>query len=153
MYTAEDILYEKGHQIISVTKDTLIKDALKLMVENKIGSIAIKEKATIIGIWTERDLMRNVIDETCDIHSAKIGDYMTSNLRAAPHDATLVQLLDIFLGKRFRHLLVEKEGEYIGIVSMGDVIKADLNKKTQELDQLKATVSWEYYENWKFKKK
>ena len=153
MYTAEDILYEKGHQIISVSKDTLIKDALKLMVENKIGSITISESGKIVGIWTERDLMRNVIDESCDLNSATIGDHMTSTLRSAPHDATIVQLLDIFLGKRFRHLLIEKEGDFIGIVSMGDVIKADLNKKTAELQDLKATVSWEYYENWKFKKK
>lgn len=153
MYTAEDILYEKGHKIISTHKDTLIKDALKLMVENKIGSIVIEDDEKIVGIWTERDLMKNVIDVSLDLNTAKIGDHMTSTLRSAPHDSSIIQLLDIFLGKRFRHLLIEKDGEFIGILSMGDVIKADLNKKTAELKSLKATVSWEYYENWRFEKK
>lgn len=153
MYTAENILYEKGHKIISTDKETLIKDALKLMVENKIGSMVVTDNDKIAGIWTERDLMRNVIDESFNLDNAKIGDHMTTSLRSAPHDASLIQLLDIFLGKRFRHLLIEKNGEFIGILSMGDVIKADLNKKTAELKELKATVSWEYYENWRFEKK
>ncbi len=153
MYTAEDILYEKGHKIISTEPDTTIKDALKFMVEHKIGSIVIKEDDKIVGIWTERDLMRNVLDESIDINSAKIGEHMTTTLRSAPHDASIIQLLDIFLGKRFRHIFIDKDGEYIGILSMGDVIKADLNKKTSELKELKATVSWEYYENWRFQKK
>ena len=55
MYTAEDILYEKGHKIISTEPDTTIKDALKFMVEHKIGSIVIKEYDKIVGI-TEQSL-------------------------------------------------------------------------------------------------
>ncbi|MBN1300316.1 MAG: CBS domain-containing protein [Melioribacteraceae bacterium] len=153
MVTAEDILNEKELGMISVPSTTLIKDALKTMVDKKIGSMLVKDSDNIIGIWTERDLMRNVIDEKCDLNSAKIGDYMTSTIKTAPHDATLYQLLDIFLGKRFRHILIEKDGSLIGLLSMGDVIKADLNNKTKELKSLKATVSWEYYENWRFKKK
>ncbi|MDZ7764790.1 MAG: CBS domain-containing protein [Melioribacteraceae bacterium] len=78
---------------------------------------------------------------------------MTKEIKSAPHNSTLYSLLDIFLGKRFRHLLIQKEGEYIGILSMGDVIKANLNEKTKELKALNAIVSWEYYENWKFQKK
>lgn len=153
MITAETILGEKDFTMISTSSDTLIKDALKVMTENNIGSMLVRNGDNIVGIWTERDLMRNVIDDTCDVNTAKIGDHMTTQLRSAPHDSSIYQLLDIFLGKRFRHLLIEKDGEYIGLLSMGDVIKASLNEKTKELTQLKATVSWEYYENWKFKKK
>ena len=153
MYTAETILNEKEYDIISTSSNSLIKDALKIMTEKKIGSMLVSENDNLVGIWTERDLMRNVIDDSCNLETAKIGDYMTTKLRSAPYDSSIYQLLDIFLGKRFRHLLIEKDGNYIGILSMGDVIKASLNEKTKELSELKATVSWEYYENWKFKKK
>jgi signal-transduction protein with cAMP-binding, CBS, and nucleotidyltransferase domain len=153
MITAESILSEKDFEMISTDSKTLIKDALKIMTQKGIGSMLVKDGDNIVGIWTERDLMRNVIDDSCNIDTAILGDYMTGSLRSAPHDATIYQLLDIFLGKRFRHLLIEKDGTYIGLLSMGDVIKASLNEKTKELSSLKATVSWEYYENWKFKKK
>lgn len=153
MYTAETILKEKEFDMISTGSNTRIKDALKIMTEKRIGSMLVSENDKIVGIWTERDLMKNVIDDACDIESATVGQHMTTVLRSAPHDSSIYQLLDIFLGKRFRHLLIEKDGTYIGILSMGDVIKASLNEKTKELSELKATVSWEYYENWKFKKK
>jgi hypothetical protein len=50
-----------------------------------------------------------------------------------------------------RHLLIEKNGEFIGVLSSGDVMKANLNEKTKELEELNAMVSWEYYENWRWK--
>ncbi|PKL88550.1 MAG: hypothetical protein CVV23_09655 [Ignavibacteriae bacterium HGW-Ignavibacteriae-2] len=153
MFTAEDILNQKDVRMISCTPDTLIKDALKVMVEKKIGSIIVKDGDNVSGIWTERDLMRNVIDKSINLDTALISEHMTKSIRSAPFDSSIFQLLDIFLGKRFRHLLIEKEGKFIGILSMGDVIKASLNEKTKELSELKATVSWEYYEDWKFKKK
>jgi hypothetical protein len=52
--------------------------------------------------------MRNVIDDNCNMDTAILGDHMTKQLRSAPHDATIYQLLDIFLGKRFRHFLLKK---------------------------------------------
>lgn len=153
MYTAEDILNEKNREMITATPETVIKDALKIMVENQIGAILVKENDQIVGIWTERDLMRNIISDECDISTAKLGDYMTKDLKFAPHDASIYKLLDIFLGKRFRHILIQKDEKFIGILSMGDVIKANLNQKTKELQDLNAIVSWEYYENWRFTKK
>ena len=63
MYTAEDILNAKGTDIIHTNPETTVADALKIMLENKIGAIVIKDGDEIVGIWTERDLMRNVITE------------------------------------------------------------------------------------------
>ena len=153
MKKAFEILGEKGQKIISVTEDTIIIDALKKMNENKIGAILINRGNEYVGIWTERDLMRNTLEDKFNPHTAKIGDYMTTGLISVQHTDSVYSLLDVFLGKRLRHLLVEKEGEFIGVISTGDVIKASLNEKTQELRELNAMVSWEYYENWRWKAK
>lgn len=153
MYTAEDVINEKGSEMITTPSDTKIKDAVKKMVDNKIGSILVTENDNIVGIWTERDFLRNSLLDSFDMNNDNVGKYMTKNITSAPHNASLYSLLDIFLGKRFRHLLIQKEGKYIGVLSMGDVIKANLNEKTKELKALNAIVSWEYYENWRFKKK
>lgn len=153
MKTAAEILQDKDSHLISVAPDTSIIEALRIMIKNHIGGILIQEGDDIVGIWTERDLMRNSITANFDVKTAKIKDYMTTGLLCAPHTDTVYQLLDKFLGMRLRHLLIKKDGQYIGLLSIGDVIKATLQEKDIELQELNAMKSWEYYEDWKWRKK
>ena len=151
MKTAADILNEKNRDILSVSSDALIMDALKIMVKNKIGAIIVKDENEIVGIWTERDLMNDALNEEFSPRTAKIKDYMTTKLLSAPHTASIYQLNDLFLGRRLRHLLIEKDGVFIGVISTGDVIKATLQEKSDELQSLNAIYHWEYYEDWKWR--
>jgi len=153
MKTAEDMVKEKSQDIVCITPNATIHEALLVMNENSIGAIFIKENDNIIGVWTERDLLRNSIIEGFDTKTAKIKDYMTKDLVSASHTVSLFELKDIFLGRRLRHILIEKDGKYIGLLSVGDVIRASLLEKDKELKDLHAMVSWEYYENWRWKKK
>ena len=152
MKSAEEILYEKGTKIISVDGQTSIDNAIKTMLENKIGAIIIQDKDDVLGIWTERDLLRNVAIDKVNTESAPIKDHMTKGIISAPHNDTIYNLMDKFLGKRLRHLLIEKNGKFLGLLSIGDVIKATLQEKTDELNELKTMVSWDYYEDWKWSK-
>ena len=151
MKSAEDILKNKNQEMICISEDKTILEALEIMLKKQIGAILVKKEDDIIGIWTERDLMKNTKTEGFDPKTARIGDYMTTDLFSAPHTDSVYSLLDKFLGKRMRHLLIEKEGKYIGLLSTGDVIKANLLEKTTELKELNKMVSWEYYENWRWK--
>jgi signal-transduction protein with cAMP-binding, CBS, and nucleotidyltransferase domain len=151
--TAADILETKGGSIISVDIDATVADALHIMIEKKIGAILIKEGDEIKGIWTERDLMKNVITDGFYSKTTKIKDVMTTNLISVPHTASLYQLMDKCLGMRLRHLLVEKDGKYIGLLSAGDITRAHLVEKSTELEELNKMANWDYYENWKFSKK
>lgn len=153
MKTAQDILKEKNRDLVCVAPETTIHQALGIMIENNIGAILIKKADQIIGIWTERDLMKNSIQPGFDPKSARIGDYMITGLKSAPHTDSIIQLMDKFLGIRLRHLLIEKDGKYIGLLSTGDVIKANLMEKEQELRDLNAIFSWEYYDNWRWRAK
>ena len=152
MRTAEEILKQKGASMVCVDHDTAICDALNVMNENRIGAILVKKEDKITGIWTERDLMKNCLHESFDPKKEKVGDHMTTNLQSAKHDDNVYELMDKFLGKRMRHLLVEKEGDYVGILSSGDVMRATMQEKDEELKKLNAMVSWDYYENWKWEK-
>lgn len=151
--TAADILETKGGIIFSVDIDATVADALHIMIEKKIGAILIKEGDEIKGIWTERDLMKNVITDGFYSKTTKINDVMTTNLISVPHTASLYQLMDKCLGMRLRHLLVEKDGKYIGLLSAGDITRAHLVEKSKELEELNKMANWDYYENWKFSKK
>ncbi len=129
MLTAEHILENKGGKIISVDIEATVADALKIMLENKIGAILITEGEEIKGIWTERDLMKNVVTEGFYSKTSKIKDVMTTNLISSPYTDSLYQLMDKCLGRRLRHLLIEKDGKYIGLLSAGDITRAHLNEK------------------------
>lgn len=152
MKTAEHIINEKGRDMICVTEDATIHDALTIMVEHKIGAILVKRDGVIEGIWTERDLMRNVLEEGFDPKTARIKDYMVTGLKHGVADDSVYSLMDKFLGLHLRHLPILKGEHYIGMLSTGDALKATLNEKTRELKELNTMVSWEYYENWQWKK-
>lgn len=148
MKTAEDMLKDKGSDILSVSEDTVILDALRKMNAGKVGAILVTRNNQPVGIWTERDLMRNILDKGFDPQKTPIGKVMTKTLIFAPHTDTVYNLMDKFLGLRVRHLLIQKDGKTIGMVSSGDVMKASIQEKDGELKQLNTMVGWDYYENW-----
>jgi CBS domain-containing protein len=148
MKTAKDMIQDKGGDILCVPEGTTVMDALKKMNENKVGAILVTRDGKPAGIWTERDLLRNTLDAAFKPQTTLIDDVMTKTIVTAPSTDTVYNLMDKFLGLRLRHLIIEKDGEIIGMVSSGDVMKASIQEKDEELKQLNTMVGWDYYENW-----
>ena len=150
MNTAADIIKTKDKAIITVDPDITVFSALQVMAEHRIGSVFVKEKGRIVGIYTERNLLKDMLKKGFDPKTALIRDFMTSPLITVTSDTTVLKLQDLILGRRIRHVLVENEKkETIGVVSAGDIMKAHLNDMSKTLE----SVSWDYYENWCFTKK
>jgi signal-transduction protein with cAMP-binding, CBS, and nucleotidyltransferase domain len=150
MKTAGDIVKDKKSDIIAISSDRSVHEACRLMTENKIGALLIKKNNELVGIWTERDLLHHITVPDFDPKTARVEDYMSAPLKTVSHETHLHKLADMFLGLFLRHLLVEKEGEYLGLVSIGDVLRASLLEKENQFKELNTFVSWEYYENWKW---
>jgi CBS domain-containing protein len=153
MKTAEAIIAEKGNEIVTVSKDQTLFEAIQLMNEKKIGAILVQEGDEMVGIWTERDYLRNSGDPDFNPHEAKVADFMSSPLHFADGDANLTQLEEMFLGLYVRHVPVQKDGQVIGMVSIGDVLRASLLEKDHQIKQLNSLASWQYYENWGWDRK
>jgi len=153
METAKDMVADKGRDMVSVPVGTTLFATLEKMNRKKVGAILVTSDEKIVGIWTERDLMRDIIQEKIELKTALIENYMTTQLMSAPHTDTVYNLMDKFLGLRVRHLLIEEDGNIIGLVSGGDVMKCVVHEKDAELRQLNSMVSWDYYENWKWNPK
>ncbi len=148
MKTAEDIILDKKNATVSITKTQTLSEAIDLMNHSKIGAILVEEDGNIVGIWTERDYLRGSSDPTFDPKSAPVGQHMTSPLHFAKHDASLTELEEMFLGLYVRHIPVKKEDRFIGMVSIGDVLRANLLEKDRQIKELNSMASWQYYENW-----
>lgn len=152
MITAEDILKEKTSDIVCVSPDQTVAEAVQVMVTKKIGAVLVREAGKIVGIWTERDLLKGFADPDYDPRRATIGDVMTRDLHTVDITTPLIRLEEMFLGLFIRHLPVEKDGEIIAMLSIGDVVRCSLLEKDRQIRELNSMASWQYYENWGWQK-
>jgi CBS domain-containing protein len=154
MKNAEDILNNKIQDYkICVSPDHTILQAIDIMNKANVGAVLVESGDDIAGIWTERDLLRSIGRAGFDPKTARIGDHMQTRLHWAAHDTTLMQLQEMFLGLFIRHIIVKKQGRFIGLLSIGDILRAILLEKEKELKKLNKIASWQYYENWGWDRK
>lgn len=148
MNTAEDILKGKNRKMIFVLEDTVIKDVISQMMQDKIGAMLIKRDEIFVGIWTEGDLLRNILDPGFDLKKSTIGEYMDTKIVSAPADTPIEKLQEMYLGLFVRHILIIRGLSYVGLLSIGDILRASLLEKDKEIKRLDKIANWEYYENW-----
>jgi CBS domain-containing protein len=107
----------------------------------------------MVGIFSERDLLRNTVNPDFNPKLARVGDYMSTPLHCASHDTPLIKLYEKFLGLFIRHILIMKDDRQLGMLSIGDVMRASLLEQDKQIKELNAIASWEYYEDWGWDRK
>ncbi len=154
MKTAADILQEKATPtMVTIPEQESLYEAARKMVEKHIGAILATRNDVIVGIWSERDLLKNSLEPDFDLKTARVADYMEKDLHAAQAETPLIQLQEMFLGLFIRHLLIKRQESYLGLLSIGDVMRASLLEKDREIRELNQIASWEYYEDWGWHRK
>ncbi len=153
MKTAGDILTDKNRDMVTVRPEQTLREALERMQVNRIGAILVKRAEKIVGIWTERDLARDILKRGFDIDTAIVENYMSTRLYTAPDDTPILKLQEMFLGLFIRHILITQRRRTVGLLSIGDVMRASLLEKDAQIKDLTAMASWDYYENWGWDRK
>ena len=153
MKTAGDILNDKKRDMVTIRPDQTIREALERMQVNRIGAILVKRGEKIVGIWSERDLARDILKQGFDIDTALVENHMSTRLYTASDDTPILKLQEMFLGLFIRHILVTHRRKTVGLLSIGDVMRAGLLEKDTQIRDLTAMASWEYYENWGWDRK
>lgn len=136
MEKIREILEKKGNQIYSVSPDTTVYDALKLMADNNIGAVLVLEGQKLYGIMSERDYARKIVLNGKFSKEVLVKEIMSSEIICIDADQTLQITQAIMTQKRIRHLPVLSNGELVGVVSIGDIVNASMEDKTFLIDQL-----------------
>lgn len=138
--TAAQILQIKGSAVFTVNPDTLIYDALKLMAEKGVGALVVIQDDNVIGIFTERDHVRKVdLDGRCS-QKAYVHQVMSTEVCYITPETTVDEGMALMTDNRCRHLPVLENGKLVGLVSIGDLVKASLDEKEFVIKQLKRYI-------------
>ena len=133
----EGVLRSKGTDVRSVAPGATLRDAAILLRTHKIGALLVlSAEDALIGIISERDIVRVIADEGADALASRVDRVMSTDvIVCSPHD-TVEQLMVVMTERRFRHLPVVHEGHLVGVVSIGDVVKRRLAEVSDEANAL-----------------
>jgi len=135
-----ELLEKKSTDIHSVAPDVPVIDALRLMAEKSIGAVLVIENQQLVGIFSERDYARKVILNNRASSSTQVREVMTAEVITVTPDARVNACLELVTQRRIRHLPVLAEDKVIGLISIGDLVKAVIEAQRRELDQLQQYI-------------
>ncbi|HXV28461.1 MAG TPA: CBS domain-containing protein [bacterium] len=134
----KDVIESKGGQVWTIDQDKTVYEALGVLVDKKIGAIVVMgPKGSITGIVSERDIIRECFRNSKNLEKSFIKDIMTRQLIVGKPEDELDYIMGIMTKNRIRHVPIISGGKLQGIVSIGDVVKAQLQSKEYENHYLK----------------
>lgn len=136
MDKVSDILAGKGKQVVTVPPEATLYRALEIMADCNIGAVLVADTAgTILGIFSERDFVRKIIikGRECDVTTVR--EIMTTKVLYVDPDTPIDDCMNLMTEKRVRHLPVMQEGKAIGVISIGDVVKAVVERQNHLISQ------------------
>ena len=142
MHTVRDILRRKGVAVRSVRPTDTVLHALEVMAEHDIGGVlVIDDEDKLVGILTERDYARRVVLLGRASRNSAVADIMTSHVCCVSPDRTVNECMALMTDKRVRHLPVLEHKQVVGVVSIGDVVKATIAEQEFEIAQLQSYIA------------
>ena len=141
MKTVRDVLQAKGPVVWSVDANTTVFDALAMMADKEVGALVVKENDKLVGIFTERDYARKIILAGRSSRDTPVSKAMTSKVVCVTPDRPVEECLTLMTDMRARHLPVKVGEDLVGIVSIGDLVKAIIADQRMLIDQLQQYIA------------
>jgi CBS domain-containing protein len=136
MNTLSEILDEKGRSVLEIDAEATVFEAVQTMVEHNVGSLLVTEGGDVVGIVTERDYLRRVTLEGRTDRETRVGEIMSRPLVVVTPETTVDECMALMTDRRIRHLPVVEEGDVVGLVSIGDLVKFRSRQQSFEIQYL-----------------
>jgi CBS domain-containing protein len=141
MQTVNQLLTVKGGQIFSVGPDDSVLQAIELMATRHVGALLVMNQGSLLGIISERDYARKVILKKRSSSDTTVADIMTASPVTVSPDDTVHHCMELMTDGRFRHLPVVQTGRVIGMLSIGDLVKAVIEAQKDQIEQLERYIA------------
>jgi CBS domain-containing protein len=141
MTTAAELLQYKGNAVISIAQDATVFEALQRMSNHNVGALLVMEDGRVIGILSERDYARKVILQGRASKSTRVGDIMSRAFISVTPATPAEECLGIMTEKRVRHLPVIDDTVLVGLISIGDVVRAIIADREFTIEQLERYIT------------
>ena len=142
--TVASILKVKGQETWSVAPDATVYDSIALMARKDVGAVLVISEGKLVGIISERDYARKIILEGRSSRVTRVSDVMTPDPVTARPENTVEECMTIMTQYRIRHLPVLDQENLVGIVSIGDLVKATIAEQAHTIDQLQTYIGGNY---------
>jgi CBS domain-containing protein len=141
----QDILQKKSSDVFTLQPHQTLQQASQMLADKNIGAlVVINEQNHLVGILSERDIVRQLAKKGKDVGKLKVSDVMTTDVLIAVPDDDVTYLTNTMTNNRIRHIPVLQDGELVGIVSIGDVVKAQLDLYEGEAHYLQNYITGGY---------
>ena len=128
--------------VLTIKSDACVADAAKVLADNRIGSVVVSDDGgeTAIGILSERDIVRELSKRGASCMAQPVSAFMTRKLVTCTSQSSAQDILGMMTEGRFRHMPVVEEGKMVGLVTLGDVVKAQLSEISMEKEALEHMI-------------
>lgn len=141
MQTVNQLLKVKGSQIFSLAPTDSVLKAIEMMADRHVGALLVMQQGSLVGIISERDYARKVILKHRSSSDTSVGDIMTSSPVTVSPEDTVRRCMELMTEGRFRHLPVAQAGKVIGMLSIGDLVKAVIEEQRDQIEQLERYIA------------
>jgi CBS domain-containing protein len=145
MALVKDLFKVKGTEIWSVGPDTSVLDALQVMHEKDIGALLVQDSGGLVGIFSERDFARSIVDTGSCVINAPVKEYMTTKVYTIAPGNSIEDCMQLMTAKKIRHLPVMENDKLVGIISIGDVVKELIASKETTISTLENYIEGHGY--------
>jgi CBS domain-containing protein len=134
----KDILARKGDDVLTIEPTATLATAMEMLARRRIGALVITgADRRIVGIISERDIVRVLVERGTEMLQSPVSEIMTRKVVSCGQNETIAEIMERMTAGKFRHVPVVEQGRLIGIVSIGDIVKARLEELEKEQDALR----------------
>ncbi len=141
MVSSKKVLQGKGYDVWSIGPEASVYDAIEMMADKEVGALVVMEGDSLVGLLSERDYARKVILQGRSSRDTKIKDIMTSRVAYVRPEQSVEECMALMTDKRIRHLPVMDGDKLLGVISIGDLVKAIIEEQQHVIEQLEQYIS------------
>lgn len=141
MRQVKHLLESKGGNLYTIAPEAPVLDAIKLMAEHRIGALLVMQGAQLLGVVSERDYARKVILQGRSSSQATVGEIMRADPLTVGPQTDVLDCMRLCTDSRVRHLPVLESGKVVGVISIGDLVKAVIDAQAEQIEHLERYIT------------